>query len=724
MVHTRSGLASPAVSRVRGAPPSPQRPPLAPAEDTPLMPAERPTAAGSHLRRAGFVALFCYLAWFVLILGGILAYEGEPILVKSHDLPLHWFDKLFRTLGSALLFALWAVRAGAARLLRWDKQAALVFVPAAIYGVQALIRLVIYQLHVAGYIFTPQRYARDNLSHPPHVMSDHILLASAVHGGLASEALLPLLNWCHAGVPGRAFLRAYSAAAGVLALLVSAECYFTARYFHPPGETILAAGLGLAAFQAPLLCQQQATMAALSVSSRHQPPTSFASLPDDLLLRVLAVVPLADRHASCCLVSKHWYGLVHSPQLLHSLEVTLCEARGQPVRRLRSLAVLVHHHAGTGQLNALRLNHQLPVAGWIPEGEAEADALTGGMLARCNALTGLQLSVNWGVMAGSWLAGMPSLRLLTIQTRGNVHITLPRQQMPPLGELHLESEKNAIVFQPWAGLPPSLSKLCLSGSMHSGLPAEMSTLIELRSLHLESISYAAARSGLTFLPLLRRLEQLHLRGCWPLPRCVSQLTQLRALSLADKNDRFWQRGQHPEGAEQTAAAVRAAVAQLTRLTFLAISDMPGMTAPPPAITALTELRTLYWAGVTDENGESVAPPFAALPGGAWLSGLQTLAAPPNVLLSTAPALGTAAQLHCIGILKSYAVSLEHVAAAIRWAVGCPGLRRLLVEPPEPAIQELCSQAGAAQQLPAGLRIESVEQQHICRVLIEECKATI
>ncbi len=75
---------------------------------------------------------------------------GEPILVKSRDLPLHWFDKLFRTLGSALLFALWALRAGAARLLRWDRQAALVFVPAAIYAVQAVLRLIIYQLHVAG----------------------------------------------------------------------------------------------------------------------------------------------------------------------------------------------------------------------------------------------------------------------------------------------------------------------------------------------------------------------------------------------------------------------------------------------------------------------------------------------------------------------------------------------------------------------------------------------
>ncbi len=77
---------------------------------------------------------------------------GEPILVKSRDLPLHWFDRLFRTLGSLLLFALWAVRAGAARLLphHFDARATLVWGPAAIYTAQALVRLVIYQLHVAG----------------------------------------------------------------------------------------------------------------------------------------------------------------------------------------------------------------------------------------------------------------------------------------------------------------------------------------------------------------------------------------------------------------------------------------------------------------------------------------------------------------------------------------------------------------------------------------------
>lgn len=179
-------------------------------------------------------------------------------------------------------------------------------------------------------------------------MSDHVLLASAVHGGLATEALLPLLNWRHAQAAGArrcgwraaacslsrqrcepllecsisntdtvclptpagrgtAFLRAYTAAAGALALLVSAECYFTvsaggrrwcrlfcrhmqaacmlaggrcdahqrlhpappslplqARYFHPPGEILLAAAIGLALFQAPLLAY-----AALKFQEHH-----------------------------------------------------------------------------------------------------------------------------------------------------------------------------------------------------------------------------------------------------------------------------------------------------------------------------------------------------------------------------------------------------------------------------------------------------------------------
>lgn len=155
-------------------------------------------------------------------------------------------------------------------------------------------------------------------------MSDHVLLAAAVHGGLAAEAVLPLLSWraaeasserpgraggywalgweqavaggwavaClvaahrHAltALPdskpppgrGRAFLRAYCALAGVLAGLVSAECYFTARYFHPPSEILLAAAVGLLLFQAPLLALTARAVGELQRHSAERAPQAAA----------------------------------------------------------------------------------------------------------------------------------------------------------------------------------------------------------------------------------------------------------------------------------------------------------------------------------------------------------------------------------------------------------------------------------------------------------------
>lgn len=78
---------------------------------------------------------------------------GEPIRVKSKDLPLHWFDLLFRRAGAALLFALWALRAAAAAA--WPSafprgQGSTVGRAFVLYAVQAALRMVVYQLHVAG----------------------------------------------------------------------------------------------------------------------------------------------------------------------------------------------------------------------------------------------------------------------------------------------------------------------------------------------------------------------------------------------------------------------------------------------------------------------------------------------------------------------------------------------------------------------------------------------
>ena len=249
----------------------------------------------------------------------------------------------------------------------------------------------------------------------------------------------------------------------------------------------------------------------------------------------------------------------------------------------------------------------------------------------------------------------------------------------------------------------------------------MSTLTQLRYLRLEAMSVEAATTGLPFLPLLSRLEQLHLRGCYPLPCCMSQLTQLQALSLTDDGGWYWEI-EEEQGAEVTGAVALAELPELNRLTFLALSEMPGMTSLPPSVAALAELRVLYWDGGTNADGDFLDPASAALPRGAWLDRLQTLATYPNVLLGTLPLLGAAAQLQCLGVLNWYSIGMDDVAAAVRCAASRPGLRRLLVEVDAAKLADLAAFKG--QQLPPGLRIESHRHQQICSFLMEECGASL
>ena len=176
------------------------------------------------------------------------------------------------------------------------------------------------------------------------------------------------------------------------------------------------------------------------------------------------------RHTSCCLVSKHWHGLVHSPVLLRCLDIKLAEDSSQPLHRLRSLAAWLQQHASPGQLQALRLQGQLPI---YHAGEAaEADALTEGMLAHCTGLTSLHLADRWHFTVGSWLATMPHLRLLSIKTWGSIEVSVPRQQMTSLFEMNLHTS-DQIRFKPGSGLPATVAKLSLRGLMEEGLPAEV-----------------------------------------------------------------------------------------------------------------------------------------------------------------------------------------------------------------------------------------------------------
>lgn len=228
--------------------------------------------ASSHRYTARALLFLIYSFWFLALAIGTLAYAGNQIKADHRHLPLQHFDKLFRNVGAGLLFLPWTLRAiiksGLHALGHGHREN--IWIPAGVYAVQATLRALLYQLHRAGIILSPDKWAKDIGSwhgHLPHIMSDHILLAATVVGGLACEAVVASLaltslsknNNNNKKKKNTSFsipalvLQGCTAMSTVLALTVSVECFYTARYFHPPSEIVFAAALGLAVFQVPLL---------------------------------------------------------------------------------------------------------------------------------------------------------------------------------------------------------------------------------------------------------------------------------------------------------------------------------------------------------------------------------------------------------------------------------------------------------------------------------------
>ncbi len=155
--------------------------------------------------------------------------------MKKDELPLHQFDLLFRKVGGAVIFGAWFLRAAIKHTshLRGDGRIEHIWIPAIIYAAQAAMRSSVYQLHRLGVIFSPHRWltaAQMDGPHPPHVMSDHVLLAATVVGGLACEVVVLYLSLSHRRHRlSPVLLRTLAVGVTVLALLVSAECYYTAK---------------------------------------------------------------------------------------------------------------------------------------------------------------------------------------------------------------------------------------------------------------------------------------------------------------------------------------------------------------------------------------------------------------------------------------------------------------------------------------------------------------
>jgi len=173
-----------------------------------------------------------------------------------------------------------------------------IWIPAGLYGAQAVLRGLVYHVHQAGYLavlgpaeelmaLTGDHHqhqvgsgggsdggsgggsdggsggddtvdAESNMydKGTHHVMSDHVLLAAAVLGGLACESVIIVYSFAWKYRSKRIsslLLKALPMLVTVVSGLVSFEIYFTARHFHAPWETITAALIGLVLFQVPIL---------------------------------------------------------------------------------------------------------------------------------------------------------------------------------------------------------------------------------------------------------------------------------------------------------------------------------------------------------------------------------------------------------------------------------------------------------------------------------------
>jgi len=223
----------------------------------------------------------------------------------------------------------------------------------------------------------------------------------------------------------------------------------------------------------------------------------------------------------------------------------------------------------------------------------------------------------------------------------------------------------------------NFSPLCLQMSQLTRLHT-----LSLRYVNSDSDSYAPLRA------LRSSLRRLALATCYYLPACLPEMTGLEALLVDDCE------------AEEAATAgdvVIAALPRLTHLTFLALSTMPGMEEPPAALASTTSLRSFHWLLHMGNQD--------AVPAGPWLSGLERLEAPLQLLTNSLPALHSASRLHHLGVRCSAASSLQQLSPLLSWAASHPTLQRLVLAANPPLRAAAFSDVSAAQRRNPRLAIE-------------------
>lgn len=163
---------------------------------------------------------------------------------------------------------------------------------------------------------------------------------------------------------------------------------------------------------------------------------------------------------------KRWNRLVHSPQLLHSLDVTYLMSSGLQLTHLMCLAgwmvskAAEHVRQLSLRIDALRTSPMLQLPG---SPRQQADGFIDTMLGACRGLTSLRLAVCWPLCVGDWLAALTALHSLSFDADDQLTVCASMRQLPAPRELRLSS--GDLCLPNSFRLPPALTQLRLTGSL-------------------------------------------------------------------------------------------------------------------------------------------------------------------------------------------------------------------------------------------------------------------
>lgn len=178
--------------------------------------------------------------------------------------------------------------------------------------------------------------------------------------------------------------------------------------------------------------------------------------------------PSPCRHRSLPLVSRRCWQLLRTPQLLHTVQVSISGSNDETAMpRLRSLAQFLLKH-GAGRV--LRLQLDLGSCGEAEHSAAECQVLAACAATACSGLQELEIECQPTVTLSSWLLPLASsLRSLSTGVGTSTTLAGPLQFLTALQELELGLASESVRLEADACLPASITRLALGNGYDSNV---------------------------------------------------------------------------------------------------------------------------------------------------------------------------------------------------------------------------------------------------------------